>query len=124
MITFGLAEVDCPDGVIDRLLWVDAQHIQRRHVANKHDGMCVWCGREWPCPPRRLAERAELASYQPWREASRWPELDHDRPDPYRLNFGLRSQPPPRSALPRLMGQPGLRIQRNGRMYGRPRTDD
>jgi hypothetical protein len=124
MITFGLAEVDCPDGVVDRMLWVDAQHIQRRHVANRFDQMCVWCGREWPCPPRRLAERAELASYQPWREANRWPEFDRDRPDQNRNDLGRRPQPIPRSAVPRLMGQPGLRLQRNGRMYGRPRTSD
>src|SRR6185295_13417259 len=36
MITFGLAEVDCPDDVVDRMLWVDAQHILRRHVANNY----------------------------------------------------------------------------------------
>ena len=124
MITFGLAEVGCPDDVVDRMLWVDAQHILRRHVANNYDRMCAWCGREWPCAPRHLAERAELASYQPWREAGRWPEINRDRPDPNRKDPGLRAQPIPRSAMPRLMGQPGLRIQRNGRMYGRPRTSD
>lgn len=31
--------------------------------------LCVWRGRNWPCPPRRLAERADEASRRPWRES-------------------------------------------------------
>jgi hypothetical protein len=117
MITVGAAEVECPEDVVDRMLWVDAQHILRRHVSNSYDNMCVWCGREWPCPPRRLAERAELASYQPWREAVRWSELNENSVS------GLRSQPAPRPAAP-LLESASRRSQRNGRTYGRPRTPD
>ena len=65
MTTFQVVEGECPAGVVDRLLWRDAQHILRRHPDQTDDGMCVWCGRQWPCGPRRLAERAEIASYGP-----------------------------------------------------------
>jgi len=58
-----------PVDVVDRLLWRDAQKILDRHVEPDRDGLCVWCEREWPCAPRRLAERAEAASYRPWNEA-------------------------------------------------------
>jgi hypothetical protein len=58
-----------PTDVVDRLLWRDAQHMLGRHAQPDHDGRCVWCGSEWPCPPRRLAQRAEAASRRPWREA-------------------------------------------------------
>lgn|GEM_PF-4693408 len=58
-----------PADVVDRLLWRDAQLILGRHVEPDHEGRCVWCGRSWPCPPRRLAERAEVAARRPWNEA-------------------------------------------------------
>ena len=64
-----------PADIVDRLLWQDAQRMLRRHVEPGHDGNCVWCGWRWPCAPRRLGERAELASRRPWREA--W-TLRHD----------------------------------------------
>jgi hypothetical protein len=58
-----------PADVVDRLLWRDAQQILERHYEPDLDGQCVWCGRSWPCAPRRLAERAEAASRRPWNEA-------------------------------------------------------
>lgn len=57
-----------PPDVVDRLLWRDAQTMLGRHAGPDHDGGCVWCGWPWPCPPRRLAERADAASRLPWRE--------------------------------------------------------
>jgi hypothetical protein len=78
-----------PIDVVDRLLWRDAQHMLGRHAEPDHAGRCVWCGWEWPCPPRRLAERAEEASYRPWRES--W-TARHD------LN-GIRALPSWRDAL-------------------------
>jgi hypothetical protein len=59
-----------PADVVDRLLWQDARRMLGRHTGPQpEDGMCVWCGWRWPCAPRRLAERAEVASRRPWREA-------------------------------------------------------
>jgi hypothetical protein len=58
-----------PADVEDRLLWRDAQDLLGRHAEPDLDGLCVWCGSQWPCPPRRLAERAEAASRRPWRES-------------------------------------------------------
>lgn len=58
-----------PAEVVDRLLWRDAQQMLDRHTGQDHDGRCVWCGWQWPCPPRRLAERAATASCRPWRES-------------------------------------------------------
>jgi glyoxylase-like metal-dependent hydrolase (beta-lactamase superfamily II) len=58
-----------PADVVDRLLWRDAQQILERHAEPDHGGNCEWCGKEWPCAPRRLAERAEVASCRPWNEA-------------------------------------------------------
>jgi hypothetical protein len=58
-----------PGDVVDRLLWRDAQELLGRHAAPDHNGTCVGCGSQWPCPPRRLAERAETASRRPWRES-------------------------------------------------------
>jgi hypothetical protein len=58
-----------PTDVVDRLLWRDAQQIIDRHAEPDLEGQCVWCGRVWPCAPRRLAERAEAASRRPWNEA-------------------------------------------------------
>jgi hypothetical protein len=40
-----------------------------RHADSGADGFCLWCARTWPCGPRRLAERADVASRQPWNEA-------------------------------------------------------
>ena len=64
-----------PAGIVDRLLWQDAQHLLERHVQTPDEQMCVCCGWRWPCAPRRLAERAEVAASRPWREA--W-TLRHD----------------------------------------------
>jgi hypothetical protein len=58
-----------PADVEDHLLWRDAQHILGRHSEPDRRQRCVWCGRSWPCPPRRLAERADEASRRPWRES-------------------------------------------------------
>ncbi|WP_250001108.1 hypothetical protein [Actinoplanes sp. M2I2] len=58
-----------PADVVDRLLWQDAQQMLGRHAEPADDGNCVWCGWRWPCAPRRLAERADIASRRPWREA-------------------------------------------------------
>jgi hypothetical protein len=58
-----------PAEVVDPLLWRDAQQMLDRHAGQDHDGSCVWCGWQWPCPPRRLAERAATASCRPWRES-------------------------------------------------------
>lgn len=58
-----------PTDVVDRLLWRDATQILSRHNESDGDGQCIWCGREWPCAPRRLAENAEAASRRPWNEA-------------------------------------------------------
>jgi hypothetical protein len=60
--------LDCPPDVVDRLLWLNARRILDRHVL-RGDGTCLWCGREGPCSPRRLAQRAEAASRRPWHEA-------------------------------------------------------
>ena len=72
-----MVEVDLtePADIVDRLLWRDAQTMLGRHAEPGPDGTCVWCGWQWPCAPRRLAERAETASRRPWREA--W-TLRHD----------------------------------------------
>ncbi|MBV1849619.1 hypothetical protein [Catellatospora tritici] len=72
-----------PTEIADRLLWRDAQQILGRHDRPDEDDHCNWCGQQWPCPPRRLAERAQAAASRHWREA--W-TVRHD------LN-GLRSLP-------------------------------
>ena len=64
-----------PADIVDRLLWRDAQQMLERHTEPDPDGVCVWCGCQWPCAPRRVAERADAASRRPWREA--W-TLRHD----------------------------------------------
>src|SRR5436190_10396641 len=51
-----------PAEVVDRLLRRDAQRILDRHAEPDREGLCVWCAREWPCAPRRLAERTEAAA--------------------------------------------------------------
>jgi hypothetical protein len=58
-----------PADVVDRLLWRDAQRMLGRHTTPDGHGNCVWCGRDFPCPPRRLAERAQDAAFKPWNEA-------------------------------------------------------
>jgi len=60
---------DEPAEVVDTLLWRDAQLILARHNEPDQEARCVWCGRSWPCAPRRLAERAEVAARRPWNEA-------------------------------------------------------
>jgi hypothetical protein len=70
-----VADRTAPADIVDRLLWRDAQQMLGRHAGAAQDGNCVWCGWRWPCAPRRLAERAEVASRRPWREA--W-TLRHD----------------------------------------------
>jgi hypothetical protein len=57
-----------PTGIVDRMLWRDAQQMLGRHADADPGGKCVSCGRRWPCAPRRLAERADAASRRPWRE--------------------------------------------------------
>jgi hypothetical protein len=72
-----------PGDVVDRLLWRDAQDILSRHRNADATGHCLWCGRIWPCTPRRCAERADRASRRPWNEA--W-TARHDL-------YSLRSMP-------------------------------
>jgi hypothetical protein len=57
-----------PADVVDRLLWRDAQEVMTRHEPDG-EGHCHWCGRSWPCTPRRCAERADVASRAPWTDA-------------------------------------------------------
>ena len=59
---------DCPDDVVDRVLWRNAQSILEHHSIHV-DGACRACGRRSPCSPRRLAERAAAAARRPWHEA-------------------------------------------------------
>jgi len=67
-----------PPDVVDRLLWRDAQVILARHRAAqqpRHSASatavptCATCGHAFPCPPRRLAERAQNAALGSWNEA-------------------------------------------------------
>jgi hypothetical protein len=51
------------------MLWFDAQHILQRHAHQGADARCTWCGQDWPCPPRRLAQRAEIAACHSWRDS-------------------------------------------------------
>ncbi len=87
-----------PSDVIDRLLWRDAQHILSRHPGPDTEGRCSWCAKDWPCTPRRLAERAAAASRRPWNEA--W-TARHDL-------YSLRTSP-------------GWRVDLGGRPRGGPR---
>jgi hypothetical protein len=64
-----IADESVPTDIVDRLLWLDAQQMLGRHAGPGDDDNCVWCGWRWPCAPRRLAERAEVAARRPWREA-------------------------------------------------------
>ncbi|BBH66178.1 hypothetical protein ACTI_28630 [Actinoplanes sp. OR16] len=64
-----------PAGIVDRLLWRDAQQMLGRHTASDADGACVGCGWNWPCSARRLAERADTVARRSWRES--W-TLRHD----------------------------------------------
>lgn len=57
--------VDPDSDVVDPLMWRDAQHLLSRHAEPGPDGKCTWCGWRWPCPPRRLAERAEVVARRP-----------------------------------------------------------
>jgi hypothetical protein len=87
-----MVDVDqaAPADVVDHLLWRDAHRMLGRHVVSDLDDQCLWCAERWPCPPRRLAERADEASRRPWRES--W-TARHD------LN-GLRSLPRWRTDAP------------------------
>lgn len=89
-----------PSDITDHLLWRDAQQMLGRHNRPDDDHLCNWCGQHWPCPPRRLAERAEAAASRHWREA--W-TVRHD------IN-GMRSLPAWRADL----GERGGSIMRNG----------
>ena len=71
-------EQGMPADVVDRMLWRNAQHILDRHTASDARGRCTWCGDEWPCLPRQLAERADAASRQPWPDQ---PGPDQPGPD-------------------------------------------
>ena len=88
------------DGVeiLDRLLWQDAQNMLARHTAldglGPHDDSCSWCGHAWPCPPRRLAERAAAASTRTWQQA--W-TARHDL-NGLRSLPSMRTEPGPRNA--------------------------
>jgi len=66
------ADREAPE-ILDRLLWQDAQHMLARHTPveglGTDDDSCAWCGRSWPCAPRRLAERAAIASTRTWQQA-------------------------------------------------------
>jgi hypothetical protein len=70
-----IVDQTAPADIVDRLLWRDAQQLLGRHEQPDPDGNCVGCARHWPCTPRRLAERAEVAARRPWRDA--W-TLRHD----------------------------------------------
>lgn len=107
----GPGTAEAPVDILDRLLWRDAQQMLDRHAEPGPDGRCGWCGWHWPCPPRRLAERAEAASRRPWRES--W-TARHD------LN-GLRGLPSWRADwAPALSAQPApapTRPRRNERLF-------
>lgn len=73
----------------------------QRHSGPGPDGLCGWCGWQWPCPARRLAERAEAASRQPWRASwtvrhdlnSIGPLPNQRPPSGHRANGGLFEYP-------------------------------
>lgn len=58
-----------PPGVVDRLLWRDAQSLLGEHVPAAPGACCAGCGRHWPCAPHRLAQRAATAACRRWRDA-------------------------------------------------------
>lgn len=105
-----------PAEVVDRLLWRDAQQIMARHCGPDSEDRCQWCGADWPCPPRHLAERADAASRRPP------PESPDAAPDPGsqpRIRRGWRLDPgyPPgrQAALP---GRQQLQAGRQGNSAG------
>ncbi|BCJ38654.1 hypothetical protein Athai_61570 [Actinocatenispora thailandica] len=56
---------DVPEGVVDALLWRDAQYVLNRH---RPDGSCCgYCGEPSPCTATRLATRAASAARTPLR---------------------------------------------------------
>ena len=59
---------ECPEEVVDTLLWRNAQRILRRHVI-RLDGTCHWCGRRSPCAAQAVALRADAVSRLPLHEA-------------------------------------------------------
>lgn len=76
--SIGEPAVPEPPDVADLMLWRDAQRLFGRHAGAGPDGRCVWCSCPWPCPPRRLAERAEAASRRWW--GARPPQQGPDHP--------------------------------------------
>jgi len=94
-----------PADVVDRLLWRDAQEILSRHAQADSTGHCLWCGRLWPCAPRRCAERADQASRRPWNEA--W-TARHDL-------YSLRTLPGRRMEFARVHGRGGWHRAANNR---------
>ena len=59
---------ECPEEVVDTLLWRNAQRILRRHVI-RLDGTCHWCGRRSQCAAQAVALRADAVSRLPLHEA-------------------------------------------------------
>ena len=57
-----------PVEVVDQTLWRDAQDLLAWHTMAE-GGVCAGCGRRWPCPCRRLAERARVAAFGSWNKA-------------------------------------------------------
>ncbi len=99
-----------PPDVVDRLLWRDAQAILTCHHAAQppkhgaHHGTttepaptCVNCGHAWPCPPRRLAERAQSAAFGSWNAA--W-TARHDLRAVSAWRLDLQSRAPWPGSLP------------------------
>jgi len=93
-----------PGEVVDRLLWRDAQDLLDHHVPA--DGRaCRGCRQPWPCPSRRLAERAKGAAFGSWNEA--WTarnDLNSVRVVPAARNPGFfppQASYPPRTFHPR-----------------------
>jgi hypothetical protein len=93
-----------PAEVIDPLLWRDAQLMLARHAEPGYDSRCVWCGYRWPCPPRKLAERAQAAARRPahragpahlagprYEAAATFGDPDHERPPVYQVRPARRA---------------------------------
>ncbi len=79
--------------VVHGSLWRDAQEILARHTGSVDGETCVWCGRAWPCAPKRSADRAADASTRTWNEA--WTarhDLNSLRTSPgWQLDYGRTS---------------------------------
>ncbi len=100
-----MASDGVPLEVVDRQLWRDAQDLFNRHAVPDGRGACRGCGRLWPCPCRRLAERAKGAAFGSWNKA--WTarhDLNSVRAVPAGRNTGCfpsRAAYPPRTFHPR-----------------------